>query len=147
MIILKANYNFTKSQIEEFEKDLSEKIGEKVCIIPHGFDIVEIAEEKDLNVEDYLLKDMVDIEDEQGENKTDLVINIRMKTDEKSFEIFKRKLAELKNELSFENKFEVVTKDKFIGEFICCFGGDADLIKEYWNEISKIDEFNETIGG
>lgn len=114
MIILKANYNFTKSQIEEFEKDLNEKLEDKVCIIPHGFDVVEIAEEIDLNVEDDLLKDMVEIEARQSESKTDLVINVSVKTDDKSFGELKRKLTELKDELSCENKFEVVTKDKFI---------------------------------
>lgn len=149
MIILKANYNFTKSQIEEFEKDLSEKIGEKVCIIPHGFDIVEIAEEKDLNVEDYLLKDMVDIEEEQGENKTDLVINVRAKTDEESFEIFKRKLIELKEELRNKKEFRILTKDSFI-EWYLCKGSELTNSEEanrVWEEVRKEYNFVILAGG
>lgn len=143
MIILKANYNFTKSQIEEIEKDLSEKLEEKVCIIPHGFDIVELAEDiENLKIEDNLLKDMVDIEEEQGENKTDLVINVRAKTDEESFEIFKRKLIELKEELRNKKEFRILTKDSFIEWYLC---KDSELTNSeeanrVWEEVRK--EYN-----
>lgn len=40
MIILKATKSLSKNQIEEQEKELSEKLDTKVVIIPNGLEII-----------------------------------------------------------------------------------------------------------
>ena len=40
MIILKATKSLSKNQIEEQEKELSEKLNTKVVIIPNGLEII-----------------------------------------------------------------------------------------------------------
>lgn len=108
-----------------------------------------------------LVEEMVDIKEEQS--KSDLVINVRMKVDEESFENFKRKIIEIKGELNNEKIYEVITKDEYIKGYICGMGINAniDFIKEHWDQISKgfnfvikagdkyysVEKFNEVIRG
>ncbi|WP_287508604.1 hypothetical protein [Veillonella sp.] len=44
MLILKATIRLNKDQIEEKEKELSEKLNTKVVIIPDGFEIIAQGE-------------------------------------------------------------------------------------------------------
>lgn len=42
MILLKANSQMLKDNLEEKEKELTEKIGEKVVIIPCTFEVIQL---------------------------------------------------------------------------------------------------------
>lgn len=94
---------------------------------------------KENNVE-RLIEEMVEVREEQSENN--LVINVRVKTDEESFEIFKRKLNELKEELRNKKEFRILTKDSFIEWYLC---KDSELTNSeeanrVWEEVRK--EYN-----
>ncbi|ELC8385991.1 TPA: hypothetical protein I9094_000018 [Clostridium perfringens] len=112
-----------------------------------------------------LVEEMIDIKEEQS--KSDLVINVSMKTDEESFEVFKRKLIELKEELN-KKEFRILSKDSFIEWFLC---NSSEIINNkitnseeacrVWEEVRKeynfvilagemiysVEYFNKVIGG
>lgn len=112
-----------------------------------------------------LVEEMIDIKEEQA--KSDLVINVSMKTDEESFEVFKRKLIELKEELN-KKEFRILSKDSFIEWFLC---NSSEIINNkitnseeacrVWEEVRKeynfvilagemiysVEYFNKVIGG
>ncbi|WP_447409927.1 hypothetical protein [Clostridium perfringens] len=112
-----------------------------------------------------LVEEMIYIKEEQA--KSDLVINVSMKTDEESFEVFKRKLIELKEELN-KKEFRILSKDSFIEWFLC---NSSEIINNkitnseeacrVWEEVRKeynfvilagemiysVEYFNKVIGG
>ncbi|HGD0580858.1 hypothetical protein [Clostridium perfringens] len=154
MIILKANNDFVR--IEEQEKELTEKLGTKVCIIPCGLEIVkDIAEIDDIEC----IENFIETKDLQNKKKTDLSITVGIEVDEEEFRKAKEKIEELNN----EKIYEVVTKDEYIKGYICGMGMNAniDFIKDHWNQISKgfnfvikagdkyysVERFNEVIRG
>nr|DAP32286.1 MAG TPA: hypothetical protein [Caudoviricetes sp.] len=154
MIILKAKNPFVK--IEEQEKELTEKLGTKVCIIPCELEIVNDIE----GIEEIeCAENFLELKDLQNEKKTDLSITVGVEVDEKSFEYAKEKIAELNN----EKIYEVITKDTYIYDYICSMGENAniDFIKDQWGKISNgfnfvikfkdeyysVEKFNEVIRG
>ncbi|WP_283672717.1 hypothetical protein [Clostridium perfringens] len=82
-----------------------------------------------------LVEKMVDIKEEQS--KSDLVINVRMKVDEESFENFKRKIIEIKEELNNEYTYEVLTKDEYIKRALIGLSFTKEELNEHWNKISN----------
>ena len=154
MIILKAKNPFVK--IEEQEKELTEKLGTKVCIIPCELEIVnDIEGIKEIECAENFLE----LKDLQNEKKTDLSITVGIEVDEEEFRKAKEKIEELNN----EKVYEVITKDEYIKDYICGMGMNAniDFIKDHWNQISKgfnfvikagdkyysVERFNEVIRG
>lgn len=66
---------------------------------------------KESNIKSFI-EDTIEVKEDQSENN--IIININMKTDKESFEVFKKKLIDL-----IDNKeFRILTKDKFIEWYI-----------------------------